>query len=111
METEKTKSFLTKIDIVILAILATLVLVVGFFSLSRFLSGEIGFSLLPLWFFTPWGLLSILVFDVAWFVVALKFWPKENRRLKTYLNVLIIAFSVAALLSLYLVIALSNAMH
>jgi len=105
------KSSLSKKDIVILVILATLILVVGFFFLSILLSSKIGFSLLPNWFFTPWGLLSILVFDAIWVITVFKFWPHRNRRLKIYLSVLIIALSVSALLSLYLNIVLSNAMH
>jgi len=107
---ENKKIPIRKRDIVILVILVPLVFWVGYMSLGTIFMGRVGL-LIPDWFFTIWGLVAILSFDIIWVFVAFKFWSHKNTRLKVYLTALILTLSASMLLGLLVVKGFAESMH
>jgi len=108
---QKKKEYrMTVMEIIIIIILVPLVFVGGYMSLGTLFMGRIG-ALMPNWFFTIWGVIAILAFDVLWIIIVSKFWPQRKVRLKIFLTVLILTLSLSALLSLWIVKGLAESMH
>ena len=102
---------LTKKDIIILITLAVLVFIGGFLSLGAlFMNTGMGL-LLPDWFFTIWGGLAILGFDVLWVIVTFKLWYHGNIKLKVFLTASVVALSASLLFSSWVVKGIASAMH